>query len=119
MIENIDNIRKEIQDYVEVKLDLIRLHTAEHLSRLLSNVSTLIITGYLVCLILIFLSFAVSFYLGSLLHSNEAGFLCVAGFYTLVLMGFLVFRKQIVEQPVIKAVIRLLFPKFEDDENKP
>ena len=97
----------------------LRLHTAEHLSRLLSNVaSTLVIVGYLLFLILLFISFAAGFFIGSLLHSNEAGFLCVAGFYFLVLIAFLIFRKQIVERPVIKAVVRLLFPKFDDDENK-
>jgi hypothetical protein len=118
MIENIDNIRKEVQEYVEIKLDLIRLHTAEHLARLLSSASAIVIAGYLAFFILMFLSFAGGFFIGSLLHSNEAGFLCVAGFYFLVLVIFLVFRKQIVERPVIKAVVRLLFPKFDNDENK-
>ena len=118
MIENIDNIRKEVQEYVEVRLDLIRLHTAENLARLLSSGSTLVIAGYLAFFVLMFISFAGGFFLGTLLHSNEAGFLCVAGFYLLVLVIFLIFRKQIVERPVIKAVVRLLFPKFNNDENK-
>jgi hypothetical protein len=118
MIENIDNIRKEIQEYVEVKLDLLKLHTAEHLSRLLSNAVTLFIAGYLLFLILLFLSFGAGFFLGSILHSNEAGFLIVAGFYFLVFIVFLIFRKQIIDKPVIKAVVRFLFPKFNDDENK-
>jgi hypothetical protein len=116
MVENIDNIRKEIQEYLEVKLDLIRLHTAENLSRLLSNASTTVIIGYLLFMILIFLSSAAGLFIGSLLHSNEAGFLCVAGFYFLLLIVFLIFRKQVVERPVIKAVVRLLFPKFSDYE---
>ena len=118
MGENIDNIRKEIQEYIEVKLDLVRLHTAEHLSRILSNASTMAIVGYLFFFILMFLSFAAGFFIGSLLHSNEAGFLCVAGFYVLVLIVFLIFRKQIIERPIIQAVVRFLFPKFNDDEKK-
>jgi hypothetical protein len=118
MADNIDNIRKEIQEYLEVKLDLVRLHTAEHLSSLLSNASTLAIAGYLLFLILIFLSFAAGFFIGSLLHSNEAGFLCIALFYFLVLIIFLALRKQIVERPVIRAVVRFLFPKFNNDEKK-
>jgi len=118
MIDNIDNIRKEIQEYIEVKLDLIRLHTAEHLSRILSKASNILIIGYLLFLILIFLSFAAGFFIGSILHSNEAGFFCVAGFYFLVLIAFLIFRRQIVERPVIKAVVRLLFPNFNDDEKR-
>jgi hypothetical protein len=118
MVENIENIRREIQAYVEVKFDLIRLHTAEHLSRILTDITTVVISGYLLFLILTFISLAAGFFFGSLLGSNEAGFLCVAGFYFLLLCIFLALRKKIVEKPVIKAVVRLLFPKFTDDEKK-
>ena len=118
MLEEINDIKKDVLEYLEVKLDLIRLHTAENLSRMFSNVAIIAVVGYLLFLIIIFLSFAAGFFIGSLLKSNELGFLCVAGFYFLLLILFLAYRKQIVERRVIKAVIRLLFPKFEDDEKK-
>ena len=76
-----------------------------------------LIAGFFILLIiLLFLSFAGGFFFGSLLHSNELGFLCVAGFYLLVLLIFLVVRKQVVEKPIIKAIMKLFFPKFSDDE---
>ena len=118
MLDDINDLRKDILEYIEVKLDLIRLHTADNLSRIFSNVATIAIIGYLVFFIIFFISFAAGFFIGSLLDSNELGFLCVAGFYTLLLILFLVFRKQIVERPVIKAMVRLFFPKFEEDEKK-
>ena len=118
MLDDINDLRKDILEYVEVKFDLIRLHTAENLSRIFSNVATIAVIGYLVSLMILFLSFAAGFYLGSLLDSDELGFLCVAGFYALLFIVFLALRKRIVEQPVIKAMIRLFFPKFEDDEKK-
>ena len=118
MLDDINDLRKDILEYIEVKLDLIRLHTAENLSRIFSNVATIALIGYLVFFIIFFISFAAGFFIGSLLDSNELGFLCVAGFYTLLLILFLVFRKQIVERPVIKAMVRLFFPKFEEDEKK-
>jgi len=118
MLDDINDLRKDILEYIEVKLDLIRLHTAENLSRIFSNVATIAVIGYLVFFIIFFISFAAGFFIGSLLDSNELGFLCVAGFYTLLLILFLVFRKQIVERPVIKAMVRLFFPKFEEDEKK-
>jgi len=118
MLDDINDLRKDILEYIEVKLDQIRLHTAENLSRIFSNVATIAVIGYLVSLLILFLSFAAGFYLGSLLDSNELGFLCVSGFYVLLLIVFLALRKRIVEQPVIKAMIRLLFPKFEDNEKK-
>ncbi len=118
MLDDINDLKKDVLEYIEVKLDLIRLHTAENLSRIFSNFATIAVIGYLLFFIILFISLAAGYYIGSLLDSNELGFLCVAGFYTLLLILFLVFRKQIVERPVIKAIVRLLFPKFEDDENK-
>ena len=118
MLEEIDDIKKDVLEYIEVKFDLIRLHTAENLSRIFSNVTTVAILGYLLFLIILFLSFAAGFYIGSLLGSVELGFLCIAGFYFVLLLLFLLFKKQIVERPVIKAVIRLLFPVFDKNEKK-
>ena len=118
MLEEINDIKTDVLKFVEVKLDLIRLHMAENLSRIFSNVAIIAIAGYLLFLIVMFLSFAAGYFIGSLLKSNELGFLCVAGFYFLLLILFLVYRKRIVERPVIQAVVRLFFPKFDDDEKK-
>jgi hypothetical protein len=118
MLDDINDLRKDILEYIEVKLDLVRLHTAENLSRIFSNVATIAVIGYLLFFIIFFISFAAGFYIGSLLDSNELGFISVAGFYTIILILFLAFRKKIVERPVIKAIVRLFFPKFEDDEKK-
>jgi len=118
MLDDINDLKKDVLEYIEVKLDLIRLHTAENLSRIFSNVATIAVIGYLLFFIILFISFAAGYYFGSLLDSNELGFLCVAGFYLLLLILFLALRRQIVERPVIKAIVRLLFPKFEDDEKK-
>ena len=118
MLDEINEIKKDVLEFIEVKLDLIRLHAAENLSRIFSKVAIIAVTGYLLFLIVMFLSFAAGYFIGSLLKSNELGFLCVAGFYFLLLILFLVYRKRIVERPIIKALVRLLFPKFEDDEKK-
>jgi len=118
MLDEINDIKKDVLEFIEVKLDLIRLHTAENLSRIFSNVAIIAVTGYLLFLIVLFLSFAAGYFIGTKLNSTELGFLCVAGFYFLLLILFLVYRKPIVERPVIQAVVRLFFPKFEDDGKK-
>jgi len=116
MLEDINNIKKDIQEYIEVKLDLFRLQIAENLSRFMSSTLNVAILGFLSFFILLFLSFAAGYFFASLLNSNELGFLCVAGFYILVMVIFLIFRKQIIDRPVIKAIMKLLFPKLRDDE---
>lgn len=118
MVEDFNNIKKDIQEYLDVRLDLIRLHTAENLSRILSNSATIAIVGYFMFFILLFFSFAVGFFLAARLKSNELGFLCVAAIYFLLLMVFLALRKHIVEKPIIKAIVKLFFPKFNDNEKQ-
>ena len=116
MIEDINSIRKDLLEYLEIKLDLIRLHSAENISRMLNSAINVTIVGYLLFFILLFLSFAAGFFLGSVLNSDELGFLCVAVFYIVILVIFLVLRKKLVERPVIKAIMKLFFPKFGEDE---
>jgi hypothetical protein len=116
MLDDIDKIRKDVQEYLEIKLDLIRLHTAENISKIVSRALSLAILGYLLFFILLFLSFAAAYFFASLLNSNELGFLCVAGFYVVVLAIILVLRKRIIERPVIKAIVKLFFTKLNDDD---
>jgi hypothetical protein len=118
MLEDINDIKKEILEYIEIKTDLVRLHIAENLSRILSRAANTFIIGYLLLFILLFLSFAAGYFFGSLMHSTESGFLLVALFYFFVLVIFLLFRKHIIERPVIKSVMKLLFPKIRNDEEK-
>jgi len=116
MLEDINNIKNDIQEYIEVKFDLFRLRTAESLSRILSSAVIIVILGFLSVFILLFLSIAAGYFLASLLQSNELGFLCVSGFYVLVMAIFIIFRKMIIERPIIKTIMKLIFPKSGEDE---
>jgi hypothetical protein len=111
MLEDFGNIKKDFLEYIQVQFDLIRLQTAENISRIFSKAANLVIIGYLVLFVLLFLSFSAGFYISSLLNSDELGFLCVAGFYFLLLLIFLLLRKQIVDRPIIKAILKVFFPK--------
>jgi hypothetical protein len=116
MIEDINNIKNDVLEYIEVRFDLIRLHVAENLSRVVSNAATVAIIGFFLFFIFFFLSFAAGYYFAHILNSNELGFLLVAGFYFLLLLIFLVFRKRIIERPIIKAIVKLFFAKIRTDE---
>lgn len=116
MLEDLNNIKNDIQELIEVKFDLLRLRTAESLSRILSSVVNVVILGFLLFFILLFLSVAAGYFLASLLQSNELGFLCVSGFYVLVMAIFIIFRKRIIERPIIKTIMKLIFPKSGEDE---
>jgi len=116
MTEDFNNIRKDIVEYVDVRLNQISLHTAENLSRMLSTTANIAIIGYLLFFILLFISIAAGYFFAELFGSNQLGFLFIAGFYILALVIFLVFRKRIVDRPIIQAMVKLFFTKFVDDE---
>jgi hypothetical protein len=116
MLDEINNIKKDVQEYFQVQFDLTKLHTAESLSKIFSQAANIVVTGYLLFFILFFLSFSAGYFIASLLDSYELGFLCVAGFYFLVLMLFQSFKKRIIERPIIKAIVNLFFPKYGNDE---
>jgi hypothetical protein len=118
MIEEFSKIKHDIQEYLEVRLDLLKLHTSENISRILSNAATLAVIGYMLFFILLFLSFAAGYFFAAKLNSNELGFLCIAGIYLIFLIVFLIFKKSIIERPVIRAMVRLFFPKSKEDEKK-
>jgi Putative Actinobacterial Holin-X, holin superfamily III len=118
MLEEIGNIKKDIREYIEIKLDLLKLQAAENISKIISNAAVVIILILFLSLILFFLSFAAGYFMASLLHSNELGFLCVAGFYFLLMLIILIFRKKIIDRPVIKSVIKIFSHKTGADEKK-
>lgn len=118
MIDEFNDIKKDLQEYIEVRVNLIKLHTAENISRILSQTASFAIIGYLLFFILLFFSFAVGFFLAERFHSNELGFLSVSAIYFIILILFLVVRKRIIEKPIIKAIVKLFFPKFSDNEKE-
>ena len=109
MIDELENIKKDIREYIEVKLDLLRIQAAETISDFLSKRRFLAVLIYLISAILIFLSFSAAYYMASVLNSNELGFLCVAGFYMVILLVFIIFRKIIIDRPIIKSVMNIFF----------
>jgi hypothetical protein len=109
MIDELENIKKDIREYIEVKLDLLRIQAAETISDFLSKRRFLAVLIYLISAALIFLSFSAAYYMASVLNSNELGFLCVAGFYMVLLLVFIIFRKIIIDRPIIKSVMKIFF----------
>ncbi len=109
MIDELENIKKDIQEYIEVKLDLLRIQAAEIVSDFISKRRFLLVLMFLLSAVILFLSISAAYYMASVLNSTELGFLCVAGFYFIVLLIFIAFRKALIDRPVIKSVMKIFF----------
>ena len=117
--EELNEVKDEFEEYINARLDLAKLHTAENLSRFFSSMLLKMGLFYLFFFVLLFASLAVAFWLNHIFEGKGIGFLIVAGFYLIVALIFYAFRKALIQKPIIQSFIQLFFPKYTDyDEPK-
>lgn len=90
----LEGLMDTLSDYVETKFALLKLEIKEDVIQLISKVLVgLLIFGAMIFALLL-LSFAAAYAIGVKLGVT-AGFVIVAGFYLLLMILFIVFRKDI------------------------
>lgn len=110
--DELKEAKNDFEEYVKAQIDLVKLHTAESISRFLSGLLIKMVLFYLFFFVLLFASLAIAFWLEKILDSQGLGFIIVAAFYLIIGILFMAFRKKLVEKPVIQSVINLFFPTY-------
>jgi hypothetical protein len=94
-----------LKEYVEVRLELIKLRTVRMASRTLS----ILLTGFIIIMlslfILLFLGLTFSAWINALTGSAIAGYAATAGLYLLLLLLVIAFRKPLLQNPLIRIFI--------------
>ena len=111
-----NELKKELTDtmddlkgHFELYVDLYKLKTAKRVSEIISKVLKAFIFISLTLIILMFSSFAMAFYLDSILEIHGIFFALMALFFLVVFICLWMFRRVLLEQPTIKSVINLFF----------
>lgn len=112
----IDELKKEFEEYVQVRIDLTKLHIAGELSRFFSSFMTKTVMLYLFFFVFMFFSLAGAILLGQWLESYVLGFTLTGVIFLIAALVFWLLRKHLIERPVVKRFIELMFPKFDEDE---
>ncbi len=111
-------ISKEVEEYIQNRINLTKLHIAEDISRFFSTTATIMIVFYLLFFALFMLALAAAYFINQILDSKHIGFLIISGLFIFVSLLFYWLRKKIIQKPIIKAVIHLFFPKHSDNEQE-
>ncbi|TXB61266.1 phage holin family protein [Phaeodactylibacter luteus] len=98
-----------LKAYLHQQLEYYKLDTAERLSHTLSLALTIAILAGMSMLFTVFLSVAGALYLGERLGSLPLGFLLVSGAYALLTLFLLIFRKQLITNPILSKIIQVFF----------
>lgn len=115
-IESIGKLFLEFKKYIELQKEYVKLDAAEKLTVMLSAIITVAVLLILGSITLLFLTFALAYFLGDVLGSLPIGFGIIA-ILVLILMGiFYAKRNRFVIQPLARFITQLLLTKEKEDE---
>lgn len=107
---------KLVKDYIETRLELLRLTSIRTLSRTLSMLILVSLVSFMVLFFLLFLVIAFSWMMAEVTGSNTLGFLCGAGVFLVFILLAVVLRKPLLLNPLIRLFIRTSAQEEEEEE---
>lgn len=114
--KNITKINKSAKKYFETKVDLIKLSFLEKSTRFTALLINLWILGSLFILIIGFLFAAFAIWYGSKYGNYAEGMLIAGGLLLLLALIFVVFRKRLVTNTVLRHYSKIIFDESNDDK---
>jgi hypothetical protein len=112
----VEELADNFKEYVNTRIDAVKLGAAEKSSVVIANVAAGLIAGLVFLFFLGFASFALALFLGDVLGKQWAGFLIVAGVYLVAAIIVWTARAKIIQVPVMNALIHQLFRNDTEDE---
>ena len=113
-----EEMAEHIKEYINNRTDQLKLNTSEQTAKLLSY---LIATGIITALVIFFILFtwvALSLFLGELLGKTYWGFLITGSFLLLLAWLLWVFRRPVLQYPIMNALIQQLFKSEEENDDE-
>jgi hypothetical protein len=96
---------ERIESFSKTTIDLMKLKAVDKLSK----VSTVVVFGLLLALFVFFFlmifNIALALWLGKLFGEIYLGFFVVAGFYVLLIIILVLFKKQLIKTPLTNTII--------------
>jgi hypothetical protein len=102
----IESLFEKATDYLELRLELAKLKTAEKSSDILSTIISGIILIAIFSSFLIMINIGIALFLGELFGKNYFGFFALAGFYALAAIIFYVYKNVWIKKPVSNMIIK-------------
>ncbi|CAK7078700.1 phage holin family protein [Parabacteroides sp. APC149_11_2_Y6] len=100
-------LKKDLSEYVELKLELLKLSTYERTGKVIAVLSYGVILLFLAFFAILFIFLALGFFLGDIFGSVGSGFAIVAILYVL-LIGIIILNKNKISEKVLNVVIAAL-----------
>jgi hypothetical protein len=116
VFESLFGLKEVFQNYITARVNLWKIVLIEKVAKAGTVIMTSITVLTFSTFILLFLTFAFSFWYGEKYGSLAIGFLIAAGFYLLVSLIVILLRKAIFSGALIKGLKSALFSEKEKEK---
>ena len=110
-IESIGKLLLEFTKYLELQKEFVKLDATEKMTVILSAILIVTVLLLLGSIVLLFLTFALAYYLGDVLGSLSLGFGLISAFILLLTVIFYLNRNRMVIQPMARFMTKLILTK--------
>ena len=107
-IESIGKLLLEFKKYLELQKEFVKLDATEKMTVILSAILIVTVLLLLGSIVLLFLTFALAYYLGDVLGSLSLGFGLISAFILLLTVIFYLNRNRMVIQPMARFMTKLI-----------
>ena len=112
----LEDLSGSVREYVDLKVDEVKLRTAKGLSISVSKVLGMMMIIGLASVVVLALSFGLILLLGELVNSYALGALIVAGVLAVVLIILVVRRDKMFKNSFVRLFVKLFFGGDDDGE---
>lgn len=116
MFEESQKLLEQMREYLDTRIDLIKLQTAKKLSAVISSIMGLILAAMFGFIAVLMFSMALAWWLSDITGSLPLGFSIVGLLFVILCGGLWLGREKILRIPVMNEIIKQLFK--EDAQEK-
>jgi cytochrome c biogenesis protein CcdA len=105
-----------IKDYINTRIDLIKLQLAEKTSKIIAGFIAGITVAIIFLMFFLFVNISIAYLLGEWIGRIWAGFLIVSGLYLFLGIFIWTARNKLIRIPIMNKLIEVLFNNDKEDE---
>ena len=106
-VETIAQLAEIVKHYLGLQKEYLKLDVIDKIVRLLTFAVLVVVFSVLLVAVLMYLSFAIAFWLASYMGTALA-FLVVGGIHLLLIIIVFIYRKKWIEKPLVRFLANLL-----------
>lgn len=115
-IAKAEQLAGHIKEYVNVKIESVKLDAAEKSSKIIANAIAMLIILFILFLAIGFASIAAAYAISDKIGKTYTGFLIVSGIYLAIGIIIYMMREKLIRIPVMNSIIQELFKHDKADE---